>query len=288
MFNKRQKIIIAFSFIIALLSLFVEPFIVQLVSPVSFERNRKQSGLIDQHDKNKTWNDSLNQVIVVMENIPPYSYIINDSAAGFDVEVSKIIFEKLKLHPIYKAYTWSRCLEIMKSKNADVILTVFLTGEREKFLWFPDEFTSYEPNTFFTRKINKINYSGNLNDLKKIKVGVKSNTSYGQQFDRADFIKRDTSKNQETLIQKIVEKRLEIGIGSIPVISYIAKRMNCFNEIVFLKPYVTIDPMYIAFSKKNGNQELASDFSKELKEFKKSLSYNYLLKKYSISNSATR
>jgi ABC-type amino acid transport/signal transduction systems, periplasmic component/domain len=235
--------------------------------------------------QNAVKNDnSLRTIKVVAENTPPYSYIQNDSIMGFDVEVTRIIFEKLKIKPVYEIYLWAKCIEQVKSGNADAILSVFITPEREKFLTYPDEHMIYEDNAFFTLSETKLNYSGNLNDLKGSRIGVKYSTSYGYEFDHADFLTKDYSKNQETLIQKILEKRLEIGIGSVPVISYITRQMKCFDKVNFLKPYVTIDPLYVAFSKKKGNELLAQNFSRELKGFKKTLSYSYLLKKYGIIN----
>ena len=288
MFNRKQKIIILISFICTIAGLFFLPQIVSI-----FNSGKSKSELNNNKSENNSFysansKDAAKQILVVMENIPPYSYMLNDSIMGFDVELSKTIFQKLNLNPVYKVYSWSRCLELIKTKQADAILTIFLTPERENFLYFPDEFCSYEPNAFFLLKGTDIRYSGRLNELSQYTIGVKSSTSYGNQFDNAGFLRRDTSKNQETLIQKIIEKRLEIGIGSIPVISYISKKMNCFDKIEFVKPYVIVDPLYIGFSKKGNNSELVKNFSKELKEFKKSLSYNYLLKKYDITNSAAR
>lgn len=285
MFNKKQKIVFYISIFIAVAGLFLWPVILRFINPVTSQNISKVSSA---YNPSPVLSDSLRQIIVVMENIPPYSFIENDSAGGFDVELSRAIFQKMKIRPVYKTYIWSRCLELVKNKDADAILTVFLTPERENFLYFPDEFCSYEPNAFFTLKESNVAYTGHLSDMKRIKIGVKSNTSYGFQFDRADFLEKDTSRDQETLIHKIIEKRLEVGIGSIPVISYISKQMNQFDKITFLKPFVTVDPMYIAFSKKEGNDLIASQFSKELKEFKKSLSYSYLLKKYGIINTVAK
>jgi len=287
-FSKKQKIIILVSFFAAVFGLLIWPRIVRLADPFNNTEISKNKTSKFKNIELVKPSDSLKQITVVMENIPPYSYTENDSVFGFDVELSKVIFEKMKIKPVYKTYTWSRCLELMKARQADAILTIFLTNEREEFLHFPDENCSYEPNAFFALIEAKNNFTGNLSEMSKLKIGVKSNTSYGFLFDHADYLKRDTSKDQETLILKIIEKRLEIGIGSIPVISYISKKMNFFEKIKFLKPYVTIDPMYIAFSKKDGNEELARNFSKELKEFKKSISYKYLLKKYDIISTVAK
>jgi polar amino acid transport system substrate-binding protein len=280
-------VILSVSVVLVLSGLLVFPYLTEFITSAlsgSFNNNAGNN----RPNVENAGETASRQVIVVMENIPPYSYTAGDSVYGFDVELSSIIFKKLNVKPLYETHLWTQCLEMMKNREADAILTVFLTVEREKYLYFPDEYCSYEPNAFFRLKEKNITYSGSLSELKDYKIGVKTSTSYGNQFDNAKFLERDSSATQEILIRKIIEKRLEIGIGSIPVISYISRKLNYFNKITFVEPYVSVEPLYIGFSKKTENYKLAQSFSAELSILKKSLTYNYLLKKYDIIDTITR
>ena len=96
-------------------------------------------------------------------------------------------------------------------------------------------------------------------------------------------MKKITAKNDLNLLQMFKFKRFDIGLGNRHVVSYFAKKAGGIEDLVFLEPPITRDPLYIAFSKMRGHEELTASFSTALREFKKTKAYRNILIKYGIA-----
>ncbi|MFC1853745.1 substrate-binding periplasmic protein, partial [candidate division CSSED10-310 bacterium] len=151
------------------------------------------------------------------------------------------------------------------------------TQRREEYLLFPEEPLAIEINAFFALEKSVIHYSGDLNDLKSHKIGAIRGYSYGHTFDDSS-LGREYALNEKMLLEKIQNHRCTIGIGNIIVIEKLAQKMNIGIKI--LKPSVSEDPLFIAFSKVKGHQKLTQEFSKALHELRRTGKYQQILEQY--------
>lgn len=204
---------------------------------------------------------------------------------GFEIEISREVFSGLGVKPEYKVYPWARCIEMMKSGSADVILTIFRNSERMKYLYYPSEFTVNQPNALFKLKESQIAFDGDLKKLKGHLIGVKTSTSYGENFDRANFLKKEQVSFTESVINLVENKRVSLGVGSITQLKYLMNQKGTAGKFVFLKPLISQEHLYIAFSKARKQKRLSEEFAVNLARFKKTEKYKKILKKYGIANS---
>ncbi|WP_019614868.1 hypothetical protein [Psychromonas ossibalaenae] len=117
----------------------------------------------------------------------------------------------------------------------------------------------------------------------RFRIGGISGYSYGEYFDRADWLQKDEgAKDEVILLKRLLSGRFDIGIGHIDRIRYFAHRQGIANKIAYLKPYQPGISQYIAFSKARAGEALAQRFAEALSDFKKTPEYLILLKKYGI------
>lgn len=159
-------------------------------------------------------------------------------------------------------------------------MPLFKTSEREFFLTFPETEIIMEDNSFFTLKSKILNYSGDLNDITNRHIGAVENYSYGEAFDKKNIKHKTIAESEDQLIQLVLNKRVEIGIGNTMVITYFARKKDVADRIKFLSPPVIEHPLYIGFSKKKIPTEFVTQFNKALIDFKLSKEYVAIIGKY--------
>lgn len=185
---------------------------------------------------------------------------------------------------IFTGYPWKRNLISGQQGVVDAILPVSRTEERSKYLYYPDEQLVDEKVCFFSKRSLNFHYSGDLMDLKPYIVGVVDGYSYGKEFDQAKFIRRESSSKEERMVKKLRGGRFDVGIGNLDVISYHLEEIGYLDQISVHQPCVSIDPLYLAFSKIKGesHRKMAQDFSNALKEIKNNGTYDKILAKHNI------
>ncbi len=109
-----------------------------------------------------------------------------------------------------------------------------------------------------------------------------SNYSYGAAFDKVDYLIKEEAINDHSLLMKFKLKRFEIGIGNEYVVNFHAQELGFAGDIVFLRPSVTRDPLYIGFSKAKNQSEIAEQFSQAIEKLKKNNRYEEILKFYGV------
>lgn len=227
-------------------------------------------------------------IIIIGSGYPPYYDWEDSKPIGMCIEIIENVALNMNIEIVYKTYPWLRCLNNMKFGKADAMLPLFDTPERGKYLWFlENNVLAYEENSLIVRKDSNISYSGNLEDLKHLTIGVLAGYSYGKVFDTADFLKKEKTvihdKAEKILLTKLLNKRLDIMIANTLVVKHIAKEMKTLDKITILKPYISKDSLYIAFSKIRSRKILGREFGKILKKFKLTKKYQEILKKYGVN-----
>jgi polar amino acid transport system substrate-binding protein len=124
-----------------------------------------------------------------------------------------------------------------------------------------------------------------LKDLKGYTIGVVAGFSYGTVFDNADYLKKEEVPDARRLVNMVVSGRLPLGIENEAVIRGVAVSLGVAGSVRFLNPPVHTRKLYAAFSKRLGLQQLAVEFSRNLKDFRDTEEYRDILRKYGLSRS---
>lgn len=218
----------------------------------------------------------------------PYEmHLGNHQYAGIYVDIVVEVFRKLGIKAKIKEFPWARCIKYMKEGKYEAIFAPFINPERETFMYFPDEPLAREETVLYTYKGSGITFSGNLEQLKKYKIAVLRGASYGEAWDKIAFPKLQKVDTQNSLVEMLAKKRIQLIVGTRYVLQYTAKQNQVTHQITNLEPPLSIDGGYIAFSKAKGpaQKEMADAFSQELKKLKASTQYQAILEKYISSGS---
>lgn len=222
------------------------------------------------------------------EPYPPYTIIDNSGKIyGIFPEIIEEAAKIVKIYVEYKQFHWVRMTQEAKKGDIDAVMGLFRTPDREKHFEFSDEGLVYEEYSFFTLKGSGVKYSGKLDELKNITIGVVQDYKYGSKFDNADFLKTEKCLTDENLIEKLVKKRFKIALGSKTVIDYYAIKLGVIGKIKWLKPPVSTEYSHvIAFSKakKEQSKELALKFSDAIEKLIKNGRFKEILDKYNFDN----
>ena len=217
----------------------------------------------------------------------PNEMMTNDNQlTGVHIEIIRAVAKLLKIRIEIKSLPWNRALHLMEKGKADAITHIGKTPEREKFAIFHDRnILSITRNGFFILKENsaEFNFTGDLQQLRGYRIGVLNGYSYGDLFDGADYLIKDTSTDtEELLFDKLIHGRFSVAISNVDQIYYIAKRKKIGNKITFLQPYLQSVDQYIAFSKSRHHQQLDREFVETLTRFKTTQEYRQILTRYGV------
>lgn len=215
---------------------------------------------------------------VVTDQYPPYIYYENGKLVGLQVEILDEVMSRLNRKYILTVYPWKRCLQLIKNKNADLLLGVMKNSERDAFMFFPDEEIVKVSNKLFSLSNEKI---VSQNDFKSKSIGTMRGYYYSDIFKSYKFLNQLEANSHEQLLDLLFRKRVDYIIGAELVIRYGAKNIKT--------PYYALDyemgksqKHYVASSKGEYSKSFIKKFSRELKTFKKTERYRELVRKYTF------
>lgn len=217
---------------------------------------------------------------------PPYEWTENGVLKGFHIDLLKEVAAELHLQVHFKSYPWKRAINMVESGDADAIIYLARTAKREQFALYVDGNQLHLARIgFFTLKKWKhiILYSGDFEQLKNSRICTQYGQTYGTAFEQATYLMKDEVRTEEQVLKMLLAGRCEIAVGYLDDYKIAVQQMGLEKEIVFLTPYLSEHPMYVAFSKAKKHEKLAARFAEGMKVFKGKFRYQELLKKYNIS-----
>lgn len=224
-----------------------------------------------------SWGTGKEITVGVSTGYPPYYYEHNGELVGVCIDLVNNVAQTLDLKITYKQYPWKRLLYNAQNGHIDAVMPLFRTAERDTFLYMENLDLVDEENSLFTWKNNKIKFDGSFENIQSYKIGVVTGYSYGEKFDRYVNFNKVVTQNDKHLVEMFKHKRFDVGIGSQDVVMFNAKKENIADQIKFLEPHITKDPLYIGFSRVKGLEDLSRQFSAALNRLKSTKEYQVIL-----------
>ena len=201
---------------------------------------------------------------------PPFIYSDGNKVKGPIVDKVVHTFSKLNVNVDIQILLIARGLLMVKNGDVDAYFSLKRTPEREHDLLFTKVPLIQQPFVFFINKNSKINWNGNLENIKNYKIGVVSKTSYGKIFDdcvkKGLFTNLDEAQSFELNIKKLIAGRIDLVINSYDVGMYLIQKLNAENQVIALEPSIETIDSYLAFTKTKDYASLAEQFDEILKE----------------------
>lgn len=227
-------------------------------------------------------------VKIAICDFPPFEFHENGKVIGLDADIVNQVFNRIGYKTEITNYPWKRALEMSKTGEADAIMSIRKSAEREADYIFSDPI-SITQNYFFKMN-NKEIQAENINDLKAYNIGIVKGYVYGKIFDEANFsnLSEATSDTPELqLLNKLASGRVDLIACEINVCNYIINSNKELSNIAPMKNIKLADPenFYIAFSRHDINKStnLVSQFNQELAKFLAEGKRDELLNKYKLN-----
>ena len=217
----------------------------------------------------------------------PYTYTENGTARGFEIEILREVLADMGRTAEFVEFPWKRCLNSLAEGQADALVSMLKTPEREAFTIFPEENISVSRTVFFTAALpagRAAAYDGDLASLRGLRVGVIMGFSYGEAFDHAEFLDKEPAVDVDILINRVVNGRNDLAAENEAVAKASATRLGVRDRLLFLEPPIHTQNLYVGFSRAKGHARLAEEFSRALATFKASPRYRDILRRAHVAD----
>jgi len=160
-------------------------------------------------------------------------------------------------------YSWIRAMRMAKVGSADAVMGAYYSEERAGIYNYSDPIFSVDVGLIALKSLGIDKYGG-LRSLDSYIIGVMRGWVYTEEFDTADFLKKQIVVNQVFAVRMLFSKQVDIVAASISVFKHEANLLSNSKgqDIVVLNPLLDSKPLYLMFSKNIPNSlELVKSFN---------------------------
>jgi len=182
---------------------------------------------------------------------PPFMYQKGAEIQGICADVTRLVFQKMGLDVHFKAEgSWDVVQEKAKSGQVDVLIGIYPTAERKKYLNYSIGYLE-DPVALFVPAQKTFEFQ-TLNDLiNKIGTTTKGD-SWGPAFD--SFVPKLNLHPEMTVeenFSKLLSGKADYFVFSLYPGIYYLQQLKIADQVHYLKPYIDTPVLYIAISKKS-------------------------------------
>ena len=230
-----------------------------------------------------TKTESNNLYFVGEADYSPISFDKNGEAAGINVDIIKEACQRMGYKVKIDLVPWKRAQEAAKTGEADGFFSTYKSPEREVDYLFPAESLISENNILLVKKDAKIEFDGDVSKLKEYTFATLDGyTTLNKYISEGKIVKVDKSKSTEEALKKLLsgDHNVDIVVNTNYIIWDVLKKMGETDEVKELNTPLTINPSYLAFTKKKDMSAVAAKFDAEIKKMKQDGTCNKIIEKY--------
>lgn len=197
---------------------------------------------------------------------PPWQSKVNGVISGAEIQVAKLLMEKLELQAEFQLLPLKRIFYYLITGQIDIAIGLQKTADRESGITFlhPAYKTKSNKN-FYVLKENATIIS-QYNDLYNLTIGVKRGAKYFERLDEDLKIRKRTVNSFHQGFLMLLSGRIDAYIITDSVGDYLVKKNSFSDKIVVgyqIKKHV---PVFVLMSKK-------SPFNSQKKTFEEALAH---------------
>ena len=198
---------------------------------------------------------------------PPYmigTVEENSEMSGIDVEIAQEIARRMNLKIEYIKCTWARCLELMKTGEADLLSSAYKKPDREEYmLYLSQPFLDQLPVTFYFLKEKNYAVTNYIDIYQFNTIGVLQGASYFERFDQDTNASKFEVTSQDQLFPMLLAGRLDAVAGYVPTENYRISVGGYRDQIErSVYEYQEQALVYMAISKKSSLAARLDQFNK--------------------------
>lgn len=218
---------------------------------------------------------------------PPYNFMVNNQAAGFDADFMQLLSHKLGLTPVVKDTRFASLINGLKSKKFDVIAsTLYITPARAKQVnfipymktggsimvktastWLPEV-----PDDLCGKKVGSIKGGAWIPKLEKVSATYCKKNNLGA-IDVKEY--PSSPETTQALISGVIDAQYEDAAVAKAVVEKMNQRLKISSKTMLY-------PVVVGLAISKDNLTLKADLEKAFKEVVDDGAYEKLLKKYNV------
>jgi polar amino acid transport system substrate-binding protein len=212
---------------------------------------------------------AVSELRVAMFLEPPFVDLEQDELVGENIEICKLLAKSINLTPVFLRCPFARCMTMMENGQADMIIGLRKTAEREKFLIFltPPYRIQHYPLRFYTRADSNI-FINKYEDLLPLSIGVMRGATYYDQFDTDVRLKKIELTSRKQLVNMLLKSRIDTFLereeSILPLVPF-AQYQSDFKLADYVYDHAV--ESYIAISKQSQIKTFGEQLSQQLHKF---------------------
>ena len=223
--------------------------------------------------------------VLAFHRSPPYSDIADDGRPfGMDVEITQAISEIIGMSLKTANCPLARCLQLMKDGDADLIMGLIKTQEREVYMAYvhPPYYTIAPAFAFYKRRGSPVSLDS-YQGLKNYSIAVSRGGAYFTKFDRDSELNKVESLSVDNQLNLLVKDRVDLVIGVESTLDHTIGIMGLRNQVskVAYRAYSPVSA-FMAISKKSSLTKKLPQISSAITSLKNSGELGEILRKYNI------
>jgi polar amino acid transport system substrate-binding protein len=241
------------------------------------------------------------KIIIPMDPYPPWKFVDTKTwqvdKEGIDVRLIEALLSAYnetydaELQADYIGCPWKRCLEMMRTGEADLISGVFKRPEREGYMRFIEPpYKTKSAKVFYVQKGQEVSIE-NYEDLYQLKIGIQAGVKYFERFDTDSKLQKEEVTEDLSNFRKLQYGRIDAVISTETQADYLIAingLQEKFNKAGYR--YDTDLPVYFALSKQSDYLQESSRFAKLVKDLTEQGVFQAAIENYfeELSKAASR
>ncbi|HWK71920.1 MAG TPA: cystine ABC transporter substrate-binding protein [Burkholderiaceae bacterium] len=202
-------------------------------------------------------------IVGVEGTYPPFNYVDTKTGQleGFDIDVSRLIADKLGVKARFVKTEWSAILAGLSSGKFDVIVNqVGITPERQKTFDFSVPYVASSPQLIL-RKNDDSGYKS-FADLKGKKLGVSQGSNYEALAKSQEGVDVKSYPGAPEYLSDLVSRRVDAALNDQLMTAYLVKTSN----IPIKGGAIVGEPKFNGIPFKKGNPKFEAAVNKALED----------------------
>lgn len=243
------------------------------------------------------WNHSFAQKVVIKvayDHWPPWKIISSGQIDGIDARILYAIEKKTNLKFEFVTAPWRRCIELLKTGEADMITSFIENEGRRNFACYISPHYYIDTVRFYGLKSQEFQLQ-RYEDLYKFRIGGVKGAHYYDRFDQDKKMDTEMVAHEKQLVKMLVSERIDLIIDWAIPFEYLIHKMdkqpfirkyeyNFFASDNEIEKYVKQSASFFAFSRKSKKLQYKAEFEAILKSMIKNKEINKIIDSFIHQN----
>jgi polar amino acid transport system substrate-binding protein len=202
---------------------------------------------------------------------------------GYFSEISREAFARVGYDLQIVWMPWKRCLHDTQNGYFDGLLAAYYSKARTEWLHYSDQ-VAETSIVFFCKQGRNITYR-TLQDLTPYTIGVERGFVHTEEFDKADFLKKEPVKKLDMNLNKLLKDRIDLVAASREIFLYMVQTQYADKRALIqeISPPLAVSKIFNVFLKSRPDSaQVLNDFNRGLKMIREDGTFDNILKKHGI------